>query len=71
MATWKRLHRTGDDNNVVDVNLDNVLHMHQYGEYTILHFAASSGAADNRRLYTLNVKETPDQIHGMGTLATH
>jgi len=69
MATWKRLQRTTGEGRTVDVNLDTVLLMQQAERYTILYFAASVGA--DSRIYTIHVKETPEQIHQAITIATH
>jgi hypothetical protein len=58
MATWKRLSRmtVGEQ---VDVNMDTVLHMQRFKDQTTIHFAVSQGDT----VYTLTVKETPDEIH--------
>jgi len=51
MATFKRLKRTGSEE--VDVNIDTIVHMQWYTDHTVIHFVTGS----------LNVRETPDQIH--------
>ena len=43
----------------VDVNMDTVLHMQRFKDQTTIHFAVSQGDT----VYTLTVKETPDEIH--------
>jgi len=58
MATRKRLNRMTEGHEF-DVNMDTVLHMQRFKDHTILHFSASDGG----KIYTLYVKETPDEIH--------
>ena len=58
MATRKRLNRMTEGHEI-DVNLDTIRHMQRFKDHTILHFSASDGG----KIYTLYVKETPDEIH--------
>ena len=58
MASWKRLNRM-TEGQTVDVNMDTIVHMQRFEDHTTLHFCASDGD----KIYTLYVKETPDQIH--------
>ena len=60
MAKWKRLHRTGEDK-IIYVNLDMVVHMQGFEKHTLLHFVVSDGG----HVHSLQVKETPEEIHQM------
>jgi hypothetical protein len=54
MATWKGLTRTTGES--ITVNIDQVMHMEQFGDHTILHFAKGDS------VYTLEVKQSPDDV---------
>lgn len=57
MAIWKRLTRS--DGQLIDVNMDTVLHMQGFKDHTNLHFAVSAKGS----VYSVSIKETPHQVH--------
>jgi hypothetical protein len=59
MATWKRLTRTAETADQIDVNVDAAACMQRYADHTIISFAVLEG----ERLHAVSVQETPDQIH--------
>jgi hypothetical protein len=53
MATWKRL--TDTNQRKIDVNLDSVAYLQPFEKHTSIHFLGGEAS--------INVTETPDQIH--------
>jgi hypothetical protein len=65
MATWKRLKRH-TSGTLIDVNMDHVVDIEREhgGKYTMLTFDFTTA----EKLYKINVKETPDEIHTLSPL---
>ena len=59
MAHWKRL--TNVDGSGMDVNMDSVALLQPYESHTQIVFVG--GRSDDKRILSVDVKETPDQIH--------
>jgi hypothetical protein len=68
MPTWKRLIQNLSIPVEIDVNMDTVAMMVRAADrnYTKLTFIFAS--AENRYAYSIDVKETPDEIHRMAPL---
>ena len=67
MATWKRLTRSGGEGSAIDVNMDLVIHLQRFKDFTKLHFSVRA----EHEVYTLQVRETPDEIHKVKPLRSY
>jgi hypothetical protein len=61
MAMWKRLHRIGPEGNEIDVNMDAAVQIQRSGDSTTIYFSVATSDS----VHTLNVRETPDEIHAL------
>jgi hypothetical protein len=61
MAVRKRLHRTDPEGNEIDVNMDTAVHIQRSGDSTTIYFSVATSDS----VHTLNIRETPDEIHAL------